>query len=475
MARRRQLGRHAPPDVGHVGDGGDDERRRHGVTLPVGAGVLVVQRVLARHERGAVGDRRVVAAAHGGDEPAERRRPARVAPREVVEQGDPVGIAADGDDVADRLVDDGVGHRLGVVQAVPRVDADADGDAVGVARVGEHDTVAGPVGARPDERAHDGAAADLVVVAVDRRRLGGDVAVGEQGEQGRPPDRRPCGCPGVRSGRGQRRRPSGAAAGRRAGTPVSRSSTTSPRWRTTRRPSPVKVPRSASSTPWRSQRARSSARRSGGTATTIRSWASDSQISHGARPGYLSGAGGQLDVGAGALGHLADGRRQPAGAAVGDRRPQVVGAGEHVDQQLLGDRVADLHAGPGDLAGRGVHRGAGERRPADAVAPGAPAEHDDAVAGERPVGQRAVGGDADAAAEHERVRRVRRVVEHRAGDGRQADLVAVVGDAVDDALADAPGVQRAVGQVVDRRGRAGRSRGRRCRRSAGGRRRARRG
>ena len=58
----------------------------------------------------------VVAAAHGGDELAERRRPARVAPREVVEQGDPIGIGADGDDVADRLVDDGVGHRLGVVQ-----------------------------------------------------------------------------------------------------------------------------------------------------------------------------------------------------------------------------------------------------------------------------------------------------------------------------------------------------------------------
>ena len=41
---------------------------------------------------------------------------ARVAPREVVEQGDAVGIGADGDDVADRLVDHGVGHRLGVVQ-----------------------------------------------------------------------------------------------------------------------------------------------------------------------------------------------------------------------------------------------------------------------------------------------------------------------------------------------------------------------
>ena len=39
--------------------------------------------------------------------------------------------------------------------------------------------------------------------------------------------------------------------------------------------------------------------------------------------GVLQRRGGQLDVGADVLGHLADGRRQPAGAAVGDRRPQV--------------------------------------------------------------------------------------------------------------------------------------------------------
>ena len=65
------------------------------------------------------------------------------------------------------------------------------------------------------------------------------------------------------------------------------------------------------------------------------------------------------------------------------------------------------------------------------------AEHDDPVAGERPGRRLAVGGDADAAAEHERVGGEVGVVEHGAGDRRQADLVAVVGDAVDDALADA--------------------------------------
>ncbi len=60
---------------------------------------------------------------------------------------------------------------------------------------------------------------------------------------------------------------------------------------------------------------------------TIRSCASVSQISHGRRPGYLSGAEGEVDVGADALGHLADRRRQPAGAAVGDRRVQAVALG----------------------------------------------------------------------------------------------------------------------------------------------------
>ena len=232
-----------------------------------------------------------MAAVDGGDELAERRRPPRVAPREVVEQGDPVGVGADGDDVADRLVDDGVGHRLGVVQAVPRVDADADGEAVGVARVGQHDAVAGPVAAR---RRRAGARRCR---RRSRGRSGGSS----------PPWTRCCGgragpaasaagsATVAGAGRAVRRRASSATI-RRCGRPscrnaVARSSTTAPPWRTTRRPSPVNAPRSASSTPWRSQRRlRARPARSGGTATTIRSWASDSQISHGARPGYFSGA-----------------------------------------------------------------------------------------------------------------------------------------------------------------------------------------
>ena len=164
-------------------------------------------------------------------------------------------------------------------------------------------------------------------------------------------------------------------------------------------------------------------------------------------PGVLQWHEVEFDVGAHALGHLADRRRQAARTAVGDGGEQVLGADEDVDQQLLDHRVADLHARAGDLAGGGVHRERRERGAPDAVATGAAAEHHHAVAGERAGVQLPAGRLADASGEHERVRGVTRVVQDRPGHGGQADLVAVVGDAVDHALADAQRVQRSLGHV----------------------------
>ena len=69
-------------------------------------GVLVVQAVLARDERRAVGQGQVVARLRGQDQRAERLGALGVAPAEVVEQRDPPGIGADGHAVADGLVDD---------------------------------------------------------------------------------------------------------------------------------------------------------------------------------------------------------------------------------------------------------------------------------------------------------------------------------------------------------------------------------
>ena len=448
VARLGELGGDAAPDVGDVGDGSDDERRRDGVPPPVGAGVLVVQRVLAGDERGPVGDGRVVAAAHGGDELAEGARAPRVAPREVVEQRHAVGIGADGDDVADRLVDDGVGHRLGVVQPVPRVDADAHGDAVGVAWIGEHDTIAWPVTARADERPDHRAAADLVVVAVDGRRLGSDVAVGEQAQQrrGRILDA-PCPWRAVghrEVGGHPALRPAVVEEG---GVEVEHD-----------RPAVAHDQPAVTGEGAEVGELDTMAVAAGlQLGETRRRHGEDHPLLGLGQPDLprrqarvLERDGRQLDVGAGALGHLPDRRRQAAGTAVGDRCPQVVGAGEHVDQQLLGDGVTDLHAGAGDGAGGGVHRGAGERCPADAVAAGASAEDDDPVAGGRAGRKGTVGGDTEAAAEDQRVRREAGVVEDRSGDRRQPDLVAVVGHAVDHAVADAGRMQGPVWQLVER-------------------------
>ena len=144
---------------------------------PSCAEVLVVQRILAADEGRSVRQRGVAASLHRGDEFAERRGPARVAPREVVEQRDVVGVGADRDDVADRLVDHGVRHALGIELAVPRVDTDADRQPVRVGRVGDHDAVGVTVVTPTDQWSNHGAAQDLVVVAADDRLLRGDVGV----------------------------------------------------------------------------------------------------------------------------------------------------------------------------------------------------------------------------------------------------------------------------------------------------------
>ncbi len=167
-------------------------------------------------------------------------------------------------------------------------------------------------------------------------------------------------------------------------------------------------------------------------------------------PGVLAGHPVEVDVGTDPLGHLAHRRRQSAGSAVGDARVEVFRADEGVDQELLDDRIADLHTGAGDLSRGGVHRRRRERGTADAVAPRGAAEHDDPVAGERPIVDRPRRGDADASGEDQRIGRVRRVVEHCAGDGGEPDLVPVVGDSVDDAGSDAQRVQRPGGKLVDR-------------------------
>ena len=107
-----------------------------------------------------------------------------------------------------------------------------------------------------------------------------------------------------------------------------------------------------------------------------------------------------------------------------------------LDEDLLGERVADLDARALASAALVVERRAGEHRDAaDAVAAGLRAEQDDLVAGALGLGelQPVVRQDADAQRVDQRVAGVRRVEADLAADVRQAEAVAVAADAGDDA------------------------------------------
>ena len=422
-----------------MGDCGDDERRGDGVAVTIGAGVRVVERVLARDERGAECFSGGAAAGDGSDEGAERGRLTRVAPREVVEQGHTIGVGTNGNDVADRLVDGDGGHRLRIVEAVPRVDADADGDAVVLLGAGQYDSVGVALIVVTGQRPHECRPADLMIVAMDDGRLGGDVGVSEQGEQrrSRVVDAPADGC--CRRGGGHRSHPPlRPAVVEEAGRQVEHdlAGEANDEVASTGELADVGQLDTVQPTP------------STQLVDVIGSDGENHSLLSLRQPDLprlqtrvLERNGVEFDVRTDRLGHLADCRREPTRTAVGDGRPQMLGAVEHVDQQLLGDRVADLHAGAGDLPGGGVHRRTGERGSADPVATGCPADQDDPIAGVRPRWRLALGGRADAAAEDQRIGGELVVVEHRPGDRRQADLVAVVGDAGDDPLADAPRVQ----------------------------------
>ena len=128
---------------------------------------------------------------------------------------------------------------------------------------------------------------------------------------------------------------------------------------------------------------------------------------------------------------------------------------EHVEHLLLGDGVADLHGAAGDLFRFARQLDGRERGPVDAVAPGAAADGDDQIAGLSGLTRFVHGDQADGAAEDERIAEVARVETDRAVDGRNADAVAVIAHAGDDALHHLFGMQHArrqrLGQRVGRR------------------------
>ena len=219
-------------DVGHVGDGRDHQGRRHGVA-PRRRRRRCCSASPCPTRTAHRGRSPPAAAGDGGDELAEGRRVERVAPREVVEQGDAVGVGADGDDV--RIASSTTTPAIASGSCSPYQGLTPMPTASrGVVGGGEHDAVAVAAVALAEQRTHHGGAADLMVVAVDDRRLRGDVPMGEQVEQRR---RRSSTCrpPGRRGGAGASA-PSRRCGGRRGGTRCRGRPRGPPPSRTTSRP-----------------------------------------------------------------------------------------------------------------------------------------------------------------------------------------------------------------------------------------------
>lgn len=184
----------------------------------------------------------------------------------------------------------------------------------------------------------------------------------------------------------------------------------------------------------------------------------------GREGGVAQRHGVQLDAhAAGARGgQLGGGTGEPGAAEVLDARDELLledlqGA---LDEELLLERVADLHGGA--LGGLGVVEGLRGQHgdTADAVAAGAGAVEDHLVTGPGGLGQVdvLVLHHADAAGVDERVALVAGVEDDLAADVRQAEAVPVAADARDDARQDPPGVGvvgRTEAQRVDDRDRAG--------------------
>ena len=155
-----------------------------------------------------------------------------------------------------------------------------------------------------------------------------------------------------------------------------------------------------------------------------------------------------LDAGAAARAHLAGRAGQPGGAHVlhADERVGLHQLEARLEQQLLHERIADLHRRP--LLGRlVVELRRRHRRAVDAVAAGLRrrrSRRDCRCRDALPLTSASARRDAEAEHVDQRVAGVAVVERNLAADGRDADAVAVAGDAGDDAFDDAARA-RAVG------------------------------
>ena len=159
--------------------------------------------------------------------------------------------------------------------------------------------------------------------------------------------------------------------------------------------------------------------------------------------GVLQRGAAQLDLGAELRAHLADGRAESAGAAVGDGAEEAaVGAWTITSSTIFSVIALPIWTAPPETSSLcAVNSAELNVAPWMPSRPGPPADGHDPVAGLDRLGRHPPRQDADRAAEDERVGQVSRVDRQGAVDRGDAHAVAVVAHPGDDALEHPPGVQ----------------------------------
>ena len=178
---------------------------------------------------------------------------------------------------------------------------------------------------------------------------------------------------------------------------------------------------------------------SGGTARTIRSWASEIQISVYESPCVLERRAVEVDLGADRLPISPTAElKPPAPQSVIARKSPRSRAWRITSSTIFSVIALPICTAPPEsdslCAGQ---LGRAEGGAVDAVAAGAAADGDDPVAGLDLLGRHAAGQHADRAAEDQRIGQVARVDGEGAVDRGNAHAIAVVAHAGDDPLEDA--------------------------------------
>ena len=437
------------PGIGlhHLGAIGQHPQRSHQQGAGDGHPVeLVEQAVLARHERGSVGHRRVVAALGGSHQRTETVRQRGVTPTEVVQQRHPVRVRPHRHHVAEGFVDRGQRHAIRVETPVPRVDAQPEGEG-GLggfpAFQGDEDhAVGGSLGGGTTPGPHQGAAANLVIEGGHDVGLGGHRGQAKQGQQAgvgfRHRQRR------GRSGNGKWRRERGGLPGghqRTAGAAL-----VEERHGQIHHGDLAVVHSQAGIAGEGADGAHlavpTSAQLDQGVDMLRRYGQHHAFLGLGqpqlprGQAGVLARHQGQIDPYPHLGAQLAHRRAQAARPAVGQGpvEPRFTGVTDDLHGGFFGDGITDLHGRAGQLGGLRHQLSGGEGGPVDAVAAGSTAQHHHYIACVGPDPVAAVGHQTNRPAVHQRVPEIAGVVDHRPSHGGQAQLVAVVPDAGDDPL-----------------------------------------